>query len=206
MLRDMKTRRLPRTYASTIRSRHSEQTRHAILDGLAEQLSQEGARELSIPKVAARAGVSVRTVYRYFPTREALLDALSDWVNDKLGHVTKQPETADELVALPDALFPAFAANAELLRAQMASPAGRQLRLRAATRRRQAVERALGPITAGLDAVGARRAGAAVHALFSDSTLLHMKDVWGLDGYEAAQAATWALRLLVAELRKRARL
>src|SRR5207248_1304574 len=42
---------------------------------------EEGeASELAVPEVARHSGVSLRTVYRYFPTREELLAATGDWI------------------------------------------------------------------------------------------------------------------------------
>ena len=38
-----------------------------------------------MPQVAAEAGVLLRTLYRYFPTREAMFDAVGDHVVARLG-------------------------------------------------------------------------------------------------------------------------
>ncbi len=58
-----------------------------------------GLPEVSIQEVADRAGVSHRTVYRYFSTREALLEALTERVEGRMaarGGVIF-PETVDDL-------------------------------------------------------------------------------------------------------------
>lgn len=49
---------------------------------LAEHVSERGLLEFSIPAIARLAGVSHRTVYNYFPNREALLDEFSAWAID----------------------------------------------------------------------------------------------------------------------------
>jgi len=61
--------------ASTGIPRH-DRTAAAILDAAAHVLSERGAGS-NMAEVAAAAGVSRATLYRYFPDRDALLDALA---------------------------------------------------------------------------------------------------------------------------------
>src|SRR3989449_2831447 len=53
-----------------------DRTKAAILDAAAHALSEHGGRT-SMADVAAAAGVSRATLYRYYPDREALLGALA---------------------------------------------------------------------------------------------------------------------------------
>src|SRR5947199_656450 len=53
-----------------------DRTAAAILDAAAHALSEHGS-STNMADVAAAAGVSRATLYRYYPDREALLDALS---------------------------------------------------------------------------------------------------------------------------------
>src|SRR6266705_2208343 len=55
-----------------------DRTAAAILDAAAHALSEHGGRT-SMADVAAAAGVSRATLYRYYPDREALLDALASY-------------------------------------------------------------------------------------------------------------------------------
>ncbi|EHI12930.1 TetR/AcrR family transcriptional regulator [Mycolicibacterium thermoresistibile] len=50
-------------------------TRHRILEATAEVLSRAGKRKLSLSEVALQAGVSRPTLYRWFASKEDLLDA-----------------------------------------------------------------------------------------------------------------------------------
>ncbi|WP_448005495.1 TetR/AcrR family transcriptional regulator [Agromyces bauzanensis] len=59
-------------------TRHTEATRQAILDASAELFQQRGGDGFSVQQVADRAGVTHRTVYRYFPTRVELLGATAE--------------------------------------------------------------------------------------------------------------------------------
>ena len=51
------------------------QTRECSLEGLVRTMAR-GVAELSFPAVAQEAGVALRTVYRYFPTKRELLAGL----------------------------------------------------------------------------------------------------------------------------------
>jgi AcrR family transcriptional regulator len=59
----------------------SEKAHHAILHAAAELLLEQGLTAVSMDAVAARAGVSKATIYRWWPTKESLaLDALfTEW-------------------------------------------------------------------------------------------------------------------------------
>src|SRR5207237_5936910 len=70
--------RTTRPYDSPTRKEHAELTRRAIIDALIGLLVDEHPALVSIPAVAKRANVSVRTVYHHFPTKEALFDELLD--------------------------------------------------------------------------------------------------------------------------------
>src|SRR6266567_4433251 len=67
-------RRMPARSAASVP--RYDRTRAAILDAAAHVLSEHGGRT-SMADVAAAAGVSRATLYRYYPDREALLDALA---------------------------------------------------------------------------------------------------------------------------------
>ena len=61
----------------------SEKAHHAIVQAAAELLLERGLAEVSMDAVAARAGVSKATIYRWWPSKETLaLDALyHEWEN-----------------------------------------------------------------------------------------------------------------------------
>ena len=47
-----------------------------ILDGTMKLLSRQGTRKLSVSDICAASGVARGTFYRYFSTKEEVLDAL----------------------------------------------------------------------------------------------------------------------------------
>jgi len=61
--------------AAVANIRHTEATRSAILDAAVGLFLERQSDGFSIQEVADRAGLTHRTVYRYFPTRQELLRA-----------------------------------------------------------------------------------------------------------------------------------
>lgn len=68
--------------------------RAAILDRVAHVLS-EGGLDMSMAEVAEAAGVGRATLYRYFPTRQALLDSINSRALGDLSQLISAVERAD---------------------------------------------------------------------------------------------------------------
>lgn len=64
-----------REYRSELRAEQARATRERILDAALELL-RSGAREMSYASLAKTARVSVPTIYRHFPTRPELFEAI----------------------------------------------------------------------------------------------------------------------------------
>jgi AcrR family transcriptional regulator len=66
-----------------LRARQRELGRQVIVDACAELVTERHHLDFSMKEVAERAGVSLRTVYNHFTTREDLLDALGEVVDER---------------------------------------------------------------------------------------------------------------------------
>lgn len=72
--------------------RRSERARQAILDAAVELCSEENYARLTMEGIAKRAGVGKQTIYRWWPSKAAvLLEAL----NDRAGDTLDFPDTGD---------------------------------------------------------------------------------------------------------------
>jgi AcrR family transcriptional regulator len=185
-----------------------ERTRLRILEAVTELMVDEQGEgdELSVPRVAERARVSIRTVYRYFPTREALFDAWADWIDETIRvQLHTYPETLGELLEFPPRLYRSYDENERFVRAMLTGRAARNVRVRTRRRRQRAFERALDEVTAALEPADRRRVLAVIYLLASAPAWQAMHDQWGLDGDEGGKAAAWAVRVLVNELRRNPR-
>src|SRR5690348_17194883 len=59
----------------TLRDAHKDLTRERILEAVVDCLNDEQHEDLKIEDVAAKSGVTKRTIYRHFATRDDLLKA-----------------------------------------------------------------------------------------------------------------------------------
>ena len=191
-----------RPYESPLRAEQLEQTRLRILEAMADVLADEEVEEVTVPLVAMRARVSVRTVYRHFPTKEALFDAFGEWGEEHLRLVfLSYPETLDELREMAPALYRGYEERAPLMRALL-SRRGQEIRARTRRSRLRTFEKAMREVTAALGPAERRRALAVVYLLVSAPAWQAMRDQWGLEGEESGKAAAWAVRVLTDELRR----
>lgn len=191
----------PKSYNSPLRTEQKEQTHERILAATAEQLLEEGIEELSLPRAAKRAGVSVPTVYRHFPTEEALLRELTDWI-DKRMQLTGMPDNVNEFGEWVPRLFASWDENEALIRARLLSRVHRQIHRETAQRRDEAVAKAMQEVTSELDPLDARRACGIIRLLISGGAWEMMHDSWDLTGEQAGEALAWATNVLVTELRR----
>jgi AcrR family transcriptional regulator len=192
-----------RAYESPLRLEQVEQTRLRILEAVTDLVADPTTGEVTIPLVARRARVSLRTVYRHFPTRDGLFDAWGDWVEQSLDlRLHTYPETVDELAQFATSLYRSYEQNEVLIRAMLNSKAARGARERTRRRRKRSFERAMRELTAGLEPAERARVVAVVYLLVSAPAWQAMRDQWGLDGVQAGTAAAWAVRVLVDELRR----
>jgi AcrR family transcriptional regulator len=145
----MSDRPSTRAYSGVRRLEKVDETRRALLDALVAQMVTDGRQDFSLQEAADRAGVSLRTLYRHFPNRDAVLAAMADWAVEQLGTLP-YPQSPAEIPALVRQAFPRFEANAELVAAMLLSQPGKALRANTRARRVEAIAKAIEPALAGL--------------------------------------------------------
>lgn len=198
----MNTEALKR-YHSPLRQAQAGETRERLLRAAARLLEDNPDSPLAFADLARAAGVQERTAYRHFPSKEALLDAFWAWVNERAGF-TALPESEADLVEQPRVVFAGFDRVEGVVRASLASRAGREMRLRRVPERRAAFARSLADATLGLDPGRARQVLAVVQALYSAPAWQAMRDFSGLNGAEAGEAASWAICAVLDAARREA--
>lgn len=158
-------------------------------------LEHDAFEQLTMPAIAEAAGISLRTLYRYYADREALSVALGRWVDERVLR-TGLPRTPEEIAAQMEAIGPRFEEHLRLVRALVGTPTGGERSPRRAERL-GALEAVLTRRVAELPALEARRVVALVQLLASAPAWLQLRDEGGLSGREAGDALGWTIRLLL---------
>jgi AcrR family transcriptional regulator len=187
----------------SLQEARSAVVRDRVLEGVAEVLT--AGEDLTFARVAKAAGVPERTVYRHFPTREALLTAVFGWANRRIGFDGSAPADAEGVAALVRSVFARFDEIAPIVRELLMAPEGLPARLSDNERRRRAAREVVEREAPGLDETSARRVAAIVQVLTSAATWQTLRDYWDMDGTEAGEAAALAVELLFDGARARAR-
>ncbi len=182
----------------SLADQRAQVTRDAIIQAVQHLLVHEHPAAISVPAVAKVAGVSVRTIYRYFPTKAALLDGVANHFPDRSLGGDWQVLFDTRGQALRD-LWTDFATNIDAVRAEHQSPAGADLRQRRLVESRVMMNKFLAdlfPQAAGpdLDDLADQ-----VIAVTSSSMFLELTDRLGHNADKATDLALACAEALLAD-------
>lgn len=174
------------TEAPSLRERNRRQTHAAIVEAAGQVLRETGEADFSMPAVAVQSGVSLRTVYRYFPTRQDLIAELAELVDQ--AQAGPLP-TLDELPTWLANAWRNLLAEEALIRAQHSGEAGIEIRRARIPLHRAVTEQLLAAERPDLTAVD--RADLVEIALLvtSSTALFEFVDVLQVDVDRAAELA-----------------
>lgn len=190
-----------RPYRSPVRDARTTDTRRRILSAVVSTMGQ-GLTELSVPAVAREAGVSVRTVYRHFPTKAGMVDALASdlYARDDLERVA-MPTSPEAFEPLIRELFRRHAAIPPAARAVLLTSAGREARRGTIPGRLDRLRDALRSARPGIDDEVVEQMARVALVMTSSFAVQAWKDYLDATAEEAAADVAWALRALVAGAR-----
>lgn len=193
-----------RTYSSPLREEQAAATRAKILEALADLLARHPSDELSTKQIAQRAGVSEPTVYRYFPDRTALMNALAQRVSDMADAArgSGPPETLDDIIR--EIAWAFEQADAHVVEATADAVLNADPR-RISDRTRERTEHFNAVVARSLPALRRRdqhRVAALLRTLGSVQTWLRMRELHGLPGSDSGPLVAWAMKTLVDAIRR----
>lgn len=185
----------------SLQSRQSALARQAILQALVAHLESGDVDQVSMEDLAREAGVSRRTLYRYFPTRTDLIAAAGDWVR---GEVFKlDPAIGDGGIA---ASFRAGTASMQarprLARALLRTDTGRAARTSFRAARAEAIRREVRARAPNLSKRDAESAAAVLTNLCSLHAWVSLQEESGLSPERAQEALLWAIEIIQNELNR----
>lgn len=173
---------------------HRDRTRRAIIGAFLQMLVDENPTTVSMPAVARRAGVSIRTLYRYMPNKDALVEAASTHMHADLAHELGREPTTAELPEYLARLWPTLATNIPGVWVQQTNETGREMRRRRLENRRRVLTEDLQgrvPDEHLTDTVDS------IVAISSSSMMIELVDRMGHRPERAAELAARIVRLVV---------
>ena len=180
---------------NTLRDQQADLTRDLIMRAFQGLLQNDHPDAITYPQVAEAAGVSLRTVYRYFPTRVDLLQIAAAWFGELTAGALGRPAYG----ARPGGRMPQmgriFDEHTNVFRA-LADDALEEPR-------RAAVAAAVAEVSGNLPPEEVRRAEAILGLIRSGRAWLVLHDQYGLAGDEIVRALDWAATTLLEDVRRR---
>ena len=178
-----------------------------LLLDTAMELIREAGHVPSMADVAQRSGVSRATVYRYFPSRSALIAAVMDAslgpVRDFASPHADGPSRVRDVFEQTFPLFQAFEAQ---MRAAVQLSLEQWAQERAGTLEEEPYKRghrvrilgsAIAPLSAVLEPAAQMRLHQALTVVYGIETYMVLKDIWGLSDRAVEKVALWMADALV---------
>ena len=190
----------------SLRDDHREETRRRISAAVLELLETESPATISVPQVAEKSVVSLRTVYRHFPTKADLVASAGreygrshdELIAERVGYHWSEPGT--DFGRFLESRWAEMHENVAAIRVQHSTPDGREgLRARAEVWR-DLTGSWLDATVGDLDEDERADVVDLLNALASTSLFLELVDRQGHSPEKAAELAMRARSAVIAEL------
>ncbi len=181
---------------SDLRLQRRAETRDRIIRAVLDLLTDLDPTAISMPAVAAASGISLRTVYRYFPNKAELLDATGVWFDGRewaeaIGRDGPADLGPDDFLTYQRIRFADFDTNRAAVLAQLGTPGGRELRRQRLIEQRPAARTVAGALAPDLPEADLARLADAILTISSSATYAELVDRLGLEAEAAADLTVW---------------
>jgi AcrR family transcriptional regulator len=192
-----------RSYDNSLRQRQQEMTRDSIMVAAQELVLEGRIHNFTILEVASRAGVSHRTVYLHFESREAILEGVVHWsAAQTAGATPPYPERLEDLPVWVEQAVPSlmsFLPAAKAMDAVLNAVYGRQVPP-AARERDELFARLVAKAAPGLSEVERKAATAGLRLWVSMRSLIELNARYGLDEEALTLAVSRGVRAQIDQL------
>ena len=185
---------------TSLRDRQRDLTRRLLIDAFAAVILRDGIHDFSMQAVADEAGCSLRTLYRYFPSREALLTGLDDEVRESTASTFDRlpPSASEDLVQFAQLAPVLMAERREVIKAWAATNLGSDVRDFVSRHVRILVDEAIVRAAPSLSPSEHARAFAGIRLVVTSRSFLALTD--HMSAEDAAITIGWIVRMLLADL------
>lgn len=187
-----------RSYESALRREQADRTRAALLEACEALMLEGPVEEVTLPRIAKRAGVTAPTAYRHFADQDALMSGFLEHLRHRIGMglATVAAVPPESVHAIPLVNYASYERDAKVLRAVMASPAYERVRLARPVDRAGMALDAWAAHRGTIPEAQLRERLGALYLMVTPAAWRWLRDTWGLDAESAARAASWATRAL----------
>jgi AcrR family transcriptional regulator len=196
---------MARKYDSPARREAKQDTRERILDAVVDVVTREGVHAFTVQNVANAAGVSHRTVYRHFATREALLDGLDELLVRRGLSAGVIPENVEfeDLPNLVPAVFQSFDSCRDGMRAYVVISIALGRRVPGFDERTHRVHEHVARSFPGLTPDEVAEGASVLRLLVGSRTWYLLTEEQDMSSAAAGRAASRAIEALLADLASR---
>ena len=186
----------------SLSERLADHTQGLILASAIDLLEKAPVHELTVRAVAGQAHISERTIFRYFATRDALLNAIADEVSRHMA-LPPDPASMAELLDYPDTLYRRFEATAALTKAALHTELFSRMRNSQAQRRWESVRKVIDAHAPQRSEHDRKLAAANIRYFLSATTWHYYRFYFGFGLNESIECARIAVMQAADGLRRR---
>jgi len=186
----------------SLNDRHTDATQKLILSTALDLLESSGVSEVTVRAVAKRAGMSERTIFRYFADRDEFLDALAKYASDQM-HSPAPPTTIEQLLKYPGPLYRSFEERAQLIQGVLHTEIFTRVRYEVADERWRSVAELIDHHASYRPKKDRVIAATNINYYLSASTWNYYRMHFGLSLDDTIACARSAVRLAVDEIGKK---
>jgi AcrR family transcriptional regulator len=186
----------------SLKDRQADSTQKLILSTALELLESEGVNGTTARAVAKKAGISERTIFRYYSSREEFLDALASEASSKI-QAPPPPERIEDLVEYVSSLYETFERSAPLLRESLHTEISKRLRASVGRGRWVGIRDLIDRYAPHRSAADRKIAATNISYYLSGTTWFYYRSVFDLSAKDAERFARSAVALFVKDIRKK---